>query len=354
MVVRIKGVKRVVAKGRVYYYHRRTGLRLPGEPGTTIFGDALAAAESGAAGPDGIPGTLGGVIAAYRAAPEFTGLRDRTRADYQKVFDYLKPLGVLPIGEVDRPFLYEVRDKAFKARKRRFANYVTQVLSRVFNWAKRRGMADDNPAGDVEPIRRPKDAPTVNRAWTDDELATVLGAAPPELRVAVALGAYLGFRVGDVLRLTWTAYDGLAFQIRQGKTGEELWVPVHRDLKTILDAHRERRRSPVIVIGAKGKPFTISGFQTRFFGLLKRLKDEGKVAAGLSFHGLRHTVGRKLGEAGCNARTIADMLGQKTTAMGEHYSRHADRRHLVREAVTALERNSAKNGKRSGKPAVEK
>ena len=354
MVIRIKGVKRVVSKGRVYYYHRKSGLRLPGVPGTTIFADALKAAENGAVMADGIPGTLGGIIAAYRAAPEFTGLQERTRADYQKVFDYLKPLGVLPIGEVDRAYLYEVRDKAFKRRKRRFANYVTQVLSRVFNWAKRRNMADDNPAADVEPIKRPKDAPIVNRAWTDDELATVLAAAPLELRVAIALGAYLGFRVGDMLRLTWSAYDGLAFQIRQHKTGEELWVPVHRHLKTILDAHKERRRSPVIVIGAKGKPFTVSGFQTRFFGMLRRLRKEGKVAKGLSFHGLRHTVGRKLGEAGCAARTIADMLGQKTTAMGEHYSRHANRKHLVREAVTALERNSAENGKPNGKPPVDR
>lgn len=352
MVIRMKGVKRVTAKGRVYYYHRKTMTRLPGEPGTTLFMDAMAAAAKGT--PEAIPGTLGGIIAAYRAAPEFTGLGERTRSDYQKVFDYLKPLGPLPLHEVDQPYLYEVRDKAFAKRKRRFANYVIQVLSRLFNWAKRRSLAESNPASDIEPIKRPRDAPTVNRPWTDDELAVVLAAAPAELQIAIALGAYLGFRLGDTLKLTWTAYDGTAFEIRQNKTGDALWLPVHRDLKAMLDARKKGRRSVFIVVGAKGRPYTQTGFQTRFFGLLKGLREEGKVGEGLSFHGLRHTVGRKLAEAGCSARTIADMLGQKTTAMGEHYSRHANRKHLVRAAVTALEQRGAENGKPQGKTAVDK
>jgi len=28
MVIRVKGVKKVVAKGRTYYYHRKTGQRI--------------------------------------------------------------------------------------------------------------------------------------------------------------------------------------------------------------------------------------------------------------------------------------------------------------------------------------
>jgi len=247
-----------------------------------------------------------------------------------------------------------VRDKAFGKRKRRFANYVLQVLSRLFNWGRSRGLAEDNPAADVETIRRPRDARTVNRRWSDAEFKTVMEAASEGMRIAIGLGGYIGFREGDAITVAWSRYDGLAFEVSQGKTGAPLWVPVHREFKTLLDAWKSRRSSPIIVVGAKGRPYTQTGFQTMFFGLLRRLRSEGKIGEGLSFHGLRHTVGNRLAEAGCAPATIAAMLGQRTTAMAEHYSRAADRKHLVRAAVSKLERNGRQKRKtsadRSGKP----
>lgn len=91
------------------------------------------------------------------------------------------------------------------------------------------------------------------------------------------------------------------------------------------------------MIGARGRPYTQAGFQRRFFGLLRKLADAGMVESGLSFHGLRHTVGTRLAEAGCDSRTIAAILGQQTTAMADHYSRRADRRHLAEAAIEKLE-----------------
>src|SRR6185437_1197469 len=220
MIIRLPGVKRVKSKGHVYHYHRATMTRLPGIPGSAEFLTALADAEAkhnAARATKPLPGTLGGLIAAYRASPEFTELAPRTRLDYQKVFDYLKPIGTLALVQIDGPYLYKVRDKAFAKKKRRFANYCVQVLSRLFNWGKRRGLAPGNPAADVEPVRRPRDAKPVNRPWTDNEIATVLAAASPELKVAIALGAYLGLREGDALTATWRSYDGAAFEIRQRK-----------------------------------------------------------------------------------------------------------------------------------------
>jgi integrase len=282
------------------------------------------------------PGTLGALITAYRSSPEFTGLADRTRSDYQKVFDYLKPLDRMPVREIESGFLYALRDKANAKRKRRFANYLVQIFRLVFNWAMRRGHVDRNPALAVELVRRPRNAPVVNRPWSPAELETVLAEAPPELRVAIAIGACVGLREADMLRVTWACYDGHAFEIRQHKTGEPLWVPVHSRLREILDSMP--RVSPVMVVGARGRPFTQNGFQRRFFGLIRHLVEEGKVAPGLSFHGLRHMLGTSLAEAGCDPRTIAAVLGQKTTAMADHYSRTADRRQLASAAIAKLER----------------
>ncbi|MFD0388262.1 hypothetical protein ACFQ4K_11210 [Tistrella bauzanensis] len=53
----------------------------------------------------------------------------------------------------------------------------------------------------------------------------------PGLRTAVALGVYTGMRESDVVALPWTAYADGHLEARQGKTGEPIWVPVHRRLK---------------------------------------------------------------------------------------------------------------------------
>jgi integrase len=45
------------------------------------------------------------------------------------------------------------------------------------------------------------------------------------------------------------------------------------------------------------------------------LKRAGKIGSGLTFHGLRHTVGTLLIEAGYDIDTVRRWLGQKTLAM---------------------------------------
>jgi hypothetical protein len=79
------------------------------------------------------PGTLGMLIALYRRHEAFTDLASRTRQDYQRVFDYLKPIDNTALVKFSRPFVVRIRDKA-AGRGRRFGNYVKAVLSIIFAW----------------------------------------------------------------------------------------------------------------------------------------------------------------------------------------------------------------------------
>jgi hypothetical protein len=45
-------------------------------------------------------------------------------------------------------------------------------------------------------------------------------------------------READMLALTWKSYDGKAFEIRQAKTGEPLWVPAHKELRIGVENRR--------------------------------------------------------------------------------------------------------------------
>ena len=110
---------------------------------------------------------------------------------------------------------------------------------------------------------------------------------------------------------------------RTGKTGQEVSLPIHPDLVDLLVAAPTHNAVTVAATSA-GTPWTVSGFNSSFIKAVARLEANGQVGAGLTFHGLRHTVGTLLVEAGCDIDTVRRWLGQKTLAMAIHYSETAD------------------------------
>ena len=328
MIVRLKGVKRVRSKGKTYYYHRRSMTRLPGQPGSAEFLTKIRELDRKTVKVSN-PGTLGGLISSYRASPEFTNLAASSRINYQLVFDILAPNAGKPLHEITRASLYDLRDQLAAVRGRTVVNRLLTVLRIVFNWGiKREIMRGPSPTIGVDAIRRPKGAKHVNRPWRPEELEAMLAAAGPRLRLAIAMGAYTGLRESDVVRVTWSCYDGQAFETRTQKTGQRVWIPAHRRLREMLDTQK-RITVPYTedrIIGG-----TASGLRSSFFTVAKRIGMDG-----LSFHGLRHTLGTALAEAGCTALTIAAVLGHSNSRMAEHYSRHASRDHLAAEAFERL------------------
>lgn len=335
MIVRLKGVKKVRAKGKTYYYHRKTMTRLPNVPGTEEFLRALSSLTRVSTKTTLSPGTLGSLSRLYRSSPEFAALAPSSKRRYNHILDNLKPIEGMPLVQMTSDFLYAWRDKKAAERSRSFANLGVVLLRIVFTWGKKRGHCKVNPALDVDLIRKPRNAPVKNRPWRSSEVEVVMAEAPPWLRLATAIAAYTGLRQSDVARVTWACYDGQAFETRQQKTGAPIWVPVHYKLRELLDA--APRVHEQIVVGIYGRPVSQSHISAEFWKLVARLHAEGKVGAGLSFHGLRHTLGTALAEAGCDPPTIAAVLGQTTTKMAEHYSRTANRRGMAGDAIKKME-----------------
>src|SRR5512133_912537 len=89
--IKVSGVKIYRSRGKLYAYHRATGKRIRQPFGSAAFLSEVERLNQSLPS-DPLPGTLGSLIAAYRRSPEFLELAPRTRSDYQKVFDYLKPL----------------------------------------------------------------------------------------------------------------------------------------------------------------------------------------------------------------------------------------------------------------------
>ena len=149
---------------------------------------------------------------------------------------------------------------------------------------------------------------------------------------AVLLARYTGQRQADVLRMSPSDIEDDGINVTQQKTGKELWVPLHPDLRGAL----KHWDSSPYVVNRKGGPYTPERFRSAWADFMSgtiagRIREEGYV-----FHGLRASSCEKLREAGCNDREIGAITGM-SPEMVTRYSRFADQKKLARAAARRLE-----------------
>jgi hypothetical protein len=103
--VRVRSIKRHRSKGRWYVYHRKTGTRIDAEFGTAAFFNELATLERRVKRDAALPGTLGGLLATYRASRAYLDLASSTRAGYLRMMNLLMPIHDMPLAELMPQFV---------------------------------------------------------------------------------------------------------------------------------------------------------------------------------------------------------------------------------------------------------
>ena len=91
-----------------------------------------------------------------------------------------------------------------------------------------------------------------------------------------------------------------------------------------LRARLEHELKPNLMVSADCEPRSAS-----------RIRRSSESSA--TFHGLRHTVGTLLIEAGYDLDTVRRWLGQKTLAMAIHYSETADTSQRMSQVITKFD-----------------
>lgn len=325
MRVKVRGLKRYRDRqGNWRVYHRKSGT--PIDP--TLAGTALAAEvdrlDKLHARPEAKAGTLGRLLESYRKSPRFTDLAPRTRADYLKCMDFLKPIAGTPLVEMSTAFMAKLRDKAVKQKKAAFTNHMLAMLSSVFRHGKEYGLVDANPLAELDKAKMAKDRRKPNRPWSADERRNVLAAAPAHLRAPLALARFLGVRRGDILKLPEMAYRAGHLSFATSKTGKAMKLPVLGELKTILDAAPKGKKVTMLCVNSHGNAWTEMGFTASMKKFFAACVKRGIAAPGLTMHGLRHSVAAELKSLGYSLDQIKDYLGQETAEMAAHYSSSAD------------------------------
>ncbi|MGI3168973.1 tyrosine-type recombinase/integrase [Pseudooceanicola sp. C21-150M6] len=308
MRVRLKGINRVAKKladgsSVTYYYAWKGGPRLPGKPGDPEFVAAYNAAVAEKAKQPS--GTLQAVLNTYQDSPKFIDLAARTRKDYIRHIKLIEsefgdfPLSALPDRRTRAEFL-AWRDK-LALKSRRQADYTFATFAAIMAWAADRGLILCNPCERPGKLYRSGRAESI---WTEADETAFLKVAPPRIALAYLMAVWTGQRKGDLLRLTWSAYDGTHIRLRQSKTGRRVVIPVSNALKAALDEAAKDKKAVTILTTTKGTSWTIDGFNTEW----QKARAKAKVTD-LTFHDLRGTAVTRLALADCNEAEIATFTG---------------------------------------------
>ncbi len=306
MRIRLKGLnsrRKKLADGRIvtYWYAWKGGPSLPGTPGSAEFIAAYNEAITRKKQPSA--DVLLSLLQGYQASDNFLGRAARTRSDYVKQIKKIEaefadfPLAALNDRRTRAEFL-AWRDRMAIASRRQ-ADYAFQVLALVLSWAQNRGLIAINPCARGGRLYK---AERTDDVWTDADEAAFLKTAPAHLHLPLLLALWTGQRQGDLLKLTWSAYDGSTIRLRQGKSGARVVIPVGRPLKLLLD--ETTRRSPLVLVNSDGVPWTPDGFRSSW---RKACIKSG--VTDLTFHDLRGTAVTRLAVAGATVAEIATLTG---------------------------------------------
>ncbi len=360
MQVRLKGLNRVqktLANGRkvTYHYAWKGGPRLPGKPGDPEFVAAFNEAVATKAAP--AQNVLQAVLTKYQASPKFAELAERTRKDYIRNISKIEAeFGDFPLSAMSEPEARTVflgwRDELAKQSARQ-ADYAMTTLAAILSWALDYGLIAANPC---RRVGKTYSGDRSEITWSTEQKDAFLKAAPERMILPFLLAEWLGQRQGDLIRLTWSAYDGSYIKLRQSKTKRLVTLPVPADLKKRLDDLKpkdETKWSETILKNSRGLSWTSDGFRTEWRKVLKKADIKG-----VTFHDLRGTAVTQFALAGCTVAEIATFTGHSlkeiNAILDKHYlSRNvklAESASRKREAYEARQETGGGAHKQSTKP----
>src|SRR5260221_659729 len=162
------------------------------------------------------------------------------------------------------------------------------------------GLRGDDPTVGV---RSPKYRSGGFYPWTEDDIAAFERKHPigSRARLALALLLYTAQRRADVVQMGRQHVRNGLIHVRQSKTGVMLAIPLHPELRAVLDATPAEHFTFLTTAG--GRPFHPDSFTPWF----KRKSREAGLPARASVHRLRKAACRRLAELGCSANVIASI-----------------------------------------------
>jgi integrase len=356
-----KGVIAYESKGKMYCYYRSGNVKIaiPYDPtwSSAAFKRAYAAAKFTGTAAKGSTGTAAApapaprqrgevpetgplmpvakLVMHFKRSATYEKLKPTTLKNYNRDLDRIvQHIGDLPVTTVVGPTvvnqargLHGSVDAKPWCGGKRATEHLLSVLNRLFTWAESNRVLLALPAEWRTPfakVHTDGHKSKSYRPWRPQEIERFQKEATPSVYTASMLALYIAQRQSDVICIKWDQYDGEYIDLTPQKT-ENAWeftpkIPVHPALKKYLDT-LPCEEGKTIVQTEGGGMYTEDGFRTM---VRKVLEAAGLLGIGLTWHGLRHTAGKRLAEAGATTEQIKALLLHKTDRAAAIYTKGAD------------------------------
>ncbi|WP_205407795.1 tyrosine-type recombinase/integrase [Thiohalospira halophila] len=265
---------------------------------------------------------MAATIAQYRAEV-LVEKAANTQSSYDVCLRRLEQVfGHMPIQEIQPRHVARYLDEHFSHSA---ANRDKSVLSSVYAYALRRGLADRNPCRDVRSFpEKPRE-----RYVTDAEFRAVRSHASASMALAMDLAYITARRKSELIALRWSdvTEDGLRIQPKKG--GRPLVLRITPALASALEHAKNLNRRTVpsvyILTSSHGQPYTSGGFGSTWRNTIKRAMRAEDIAESFTFHDLRAKSLTDYHERGEDAQALAGHRSRSTT---EAYLRAKSQRQM--------------------------
>lgn len=271
-----------------------------------------------------------GLIESYRRTPTWQRYAANTKASYEVAFRIHERAGHTLVRNVKRSDILETHNGIaidYPAKAKAFVACSRTLFAHAIDL----GWIEHNPVHAIKTV------PLGHwPAWTPAQAEIAMRELPEHLRRVVVLALYTGQRRGDLMAMTWSAYDKKSIRLVQQKTKRALVLPVHPALKAELDAWQ--RTELLMLLNARGRPWTGDVLSHGMSDALERIG----LPPNLNVHGLRKLAAANLADAGCSVHEIAAITGHRTLGMIALYTASADQERLAGAAIVRLQRGKRK------------
>lgn len=200
------------------------------------------------------------------------------------------------------------------------------ILKAVAKFAWRKGWTEENLSSRIQLLPEPKYRR--REVTLEDARKLIRRASTPRAKALIALSAYTGLRLGEVLKLKPEDVRDGVIVARDTKNGTDRIIPVLAELKPHL----------------KQIPFQ-AGWRNVYRGF-----ESARKRAGLDirYHDLRHMVASALASSGAHQGLSMKLMGHKSVATHQRYV------HPEIGAMTAMLRKALPPSKSHQKPKPKK
>jgi integrase len=252
-------------------------------------------------------------------AEEYIAWAKRQKAFYskrKKIFQLLRTFGNYALNSFTTLMIEHYQTEGLATRKPATVNRLLATLKHMFTKGVEWEMVGEET---LKKVRRVKLIPENNRRLrflSSEECQALVESCENHLAPIVITALNTGMRKGEILGLRWDQVDLRHGFILLGvtKNGERREIPINKTLRQTFEALPRHIKIPYVFwSGKEGKPY--QDIRQSFNSALKRagIKD-------FRFHDLRHCFASHLVMAGCDLKTVQELLGHKNITMTLRYS----------------------------------